>query len=223
MGLAASNILAPRQDRCSDPAREQELARIVERLEDAADAPYKFQVIYVRNSMINAFAAPGGYIIVHDGLLKKAETAEEFAGVLAHEIEHVLHRHSTRALARELSGRTLLSLMAVDGTKAPAAAAEAGAALGNLQHRRSEEEDADVNSVPLLAKAQVEPSGLARFLRRLHAQFGSFEPPNYLSSHPNTLDRAARLENAARKQRGNAEALMTISQWEDARMVCGEF
>lgn len=220
LGQSAASILAPQVQRCADPVREQQIGEIVDRLSEAAASNYRFQIIYVNDPKINAFAAPGGYIIVFDGLLRRTETPEEFAGVLAHEIEHVLRRHSTKALARELSGRTLFSLMAVDVSTGTPAAVEAGAALEHLQHRRTDEEEADRRSVPLLAKARIDASGLTRFLRRLHVASGGVEAPTYFSSHPSTLERAARLEQAARKVSEPMEPLMSIPEWEDARAVC---
>lgn len=219
LGATATAILAPPGQRCSDPARERLLASIADRLADAAGSLYPFEILYVRNPMMNAFAAPGGYIVVFDGLLEGTETPEEFAGVLAHEMQHVLKHHSTRALARRLSGRSLLSLMAVDWDGSNAAL-EASAALAGLQHQRSDEDEADRDSIPLLVKAHIDTGGLAAFLRRLHAVTGSTEPPPYLSTHPPTLDRAARLAEAARRSEHAVEPLMSISEWEDARQVC---
>nr|MBI3612912.1 M48 family metallopeptidase [Nitrospirota bacterium] len=70
------------------------LQEITKRLADAASGnPYKFEVTVVRSDIVNAFALPGGYVVVFTGLLKKAESPEEVAGVLAHELNHVLLRH----------------------------------------------------------------------------------------------------------------------------------
>ena len=60
--------------------------------------PYAFRVSVVDSPVVNAFAAPGGYIVIYKGLLKYTKSPEELAGVLAHEIEHVIHRHVTRML-----------------------------------------------------------------------------------------------------------------------------
>lgn len=217
LGASAVAILAPVAQRCSNPERERQLAAIADRLADASGSLYPFEIVYVRNPMMNAFAAPGGFIVVFDGLLEGTETPEEFAGVLAHEMQHVLKHHSTRALARRLSGRSLFSLMAVDGSPA---AIEAGAALAGLQHLRSDEEEADRDSIPLLARAGIATGGLSAFLRRLHAATGSNEPPLYLSTHPPTLERAARLADAARRSHAPAEPLMPISEWDQARRIC---
>ncbi len=219
LGEGAADVLAPAARRCSDPDRERQLATIADRLSDAASSPYRFRVIYVRDPRVNAFAAPGGYIVVYDGLLRRAETAEEFAGVLAHEMEHVLHQHGTRALARELPGRTLVSLFSPETASSPGAR-QAGAALLNRQHRRSEEEEADRASVGLLARAKVETNGLARFLRRLQGSLGSPAHP-YAGSHPGTVERVAALEAEGRRHSGAAEGLLAAGDWENARMVCG--
>src|SRR5207253_417538 len=119
LGRATVAILAPEESRCKDPGAQQRLAPIVDRLSTAAGR--RFTVIYVDQGVVNAFAAPGGYIVVYRGLLDQAATAEEFAGVLGHEMQHVILKHSDRAIAREFSGRALLSLMSVDSSGTPAA------------------------------------------------------------------------------------------------------
>ena len=65
--------------------------------------------------MVNAVAAPGGYIVIFFGLLEKIHAAEELAGVLAHEMQHIIHRHGTRMLFRERSTSMLVSLLAGSG------------------------------------------------------------------------------------------------------------
>ena len=66
------------------------------------DNPYKFQVSVVQSPVVNAFALPGGYVVVFTGLLKKAESGEEVAGVLSHELNHVLQRHGMERMVKML-------------------------------------------------------------------------------------------------------------------------
>src|SRR5271154_544385 len=89
LGLAVVSTLAPVASRCTDSGHR--LQPIVDRLQAATGSKQRFQVIYVNQGIVNAFAAPGGFIVVYRGLLDQASTPEEFAGVLAHEMQHVLH------------------------------------------------------------------------------------------------------------------------------------
>lgn len=218
LGNAVVTILAPERARCSDSGHQ--LQRVVDRLQAATGSTQQFQVIYVNQGVVNAFAAPGGYIVVFRGLLDQAQSAEEFAGVLAHEMQHVLLKHSTRALAREFSGRALLSLMAVDSGGTPTAV-QASVRLANLSYQREDEEAADLQGAQLLARAQINTGGLITFFRRLQAMGpSSGRGWSYLSNHPATEDRIDALEAESRKLNAGAPPLMSPQEWAAAREVC---
>ena len=219
MGKAVVNILAPAELRCEDPKRLVEITKLVDRLAAAAGSEYQFRVIYVDRPIVNAFAAPAGYIVVYSGLLLETASPEEFAGVLAHEMEHVIHKHSTRAIGRKFSGSTILSLMVVDSGGTPAAL-QAAVGLLDLQYQRDDEEEADLQSVPLLAKAGIAADGLVRFMRRLYANPNRSEISKYLSSHPALLDRANAMQWESRKVSAPATSIMTFEQWAQACAAC---
>jgi predicted Zn-dependent protease len=217
LGNAVVRIMAPERARCPDSAGQ--LQRVVDRLQAATGSKQQFQVIYVNQGIVNAFAAPGGYIVVFRGLLDQAESAEEFAGVLAHEMQHVLLKHSTRALAREFSGRALFSLMAIDSGGTPTAI-QASVRLANLSYQRSDEEAADLQGAALLARAHMNSGGLATILRRLASSSpSSGSALAYLSNHPATEDRIDALEAETRKYNQGA-SLMSPDEWSSARDVC---
>ena len=103
LGDAAVRQIAPEEDRCDDPVKTEAVETIVRRLSAArGQSPYEYNVV-LASGMMNAFAAPGGRVVVFDELIEMTESPEELAGVLAHEIEHVERRHSTRALFRDLT------------------------------------------------------------------------------------------------------------------------
>ena len=217
LGNSVVSILAPEQARCMDS--ERRLQPLVDRLQMATGSKQQFQVIYVNQAVVNAFAAPGGYIVVFRGLLDETETPEEFAGVLAHEMQHVLLKHSTRALAREFSGRALLSLMAVDSGGTPSAI-QASVRLANLSYQRSDEEAADLGGAALLARAHVRTDGLAIFLQRMQLSTTGRGLGSYLSNHPATEDRINALRAETKKLDQAATPLMTAEEWASAREVC---
>src|SRR5207248_840587 len=80
----------------------------------ARPQPYTFRVAVVNSSIVNAVAAPGGHVILFRGLLERTDSAEELAGVLAHEVEHVLHRHVTRAIFQQASTGVLMAALVGD-------------------------------------------------------------------------------------------------------------
>ncbi len=218
LGRAVVASLAPEKARCTDS--QHRLQPVVDRLQAATGRTQPFEVIYVNQGIVNAFAAPGGYIVVYQGLLNEASTPEEFAGVLAHEMQHVLLKHSSRALAREFSGRALLSLMAVDSNGTPSAI-RAGVRLANLTYQRSDEEEADLAGAALLSRAHVSADGFVTFLRRLQSySMPSGSAWNYVSTHPATGDRIAALASEAGKSSRDAAPLMTAEEWVTARDVC---
>lgn len=220
IGRAVSNIFAPPATRCSDAQREALLKRVSDRLVNATGSSYNFHIVYTRHGVANAFAAPGGYIVVFQGLLQKTETPEEYAAVLAHEITHVTRRHSMRSLARHYSAQTLLNIMAMDSAGTPSAL-EQIVTLANLSYQREDEEQADLEGLALLLRAGIQPSGLVSFFRRLHADPQTRDSvPTYFSSHPALLDRAQRLEVEIRKSPSSAQPLMTAEEWAAARKAC---
>ncbi len=216
IGRSAASILAPSRERCADPARARLLGRVTGRLVSAAGpSGYTFRVIVARGPVVNAFAAPGGYIVVYQGLLDEMQSSEEFAGVLAHEMQHVIHKHSTRAIARQLSGGALLSLMAMDSS-----AIQGAAQLMNLRYQREDEEEADTDGLQLLVRARIRPDGLYTLLRRLQIEGKAGEMPAYLSSHPAVLARTRELESRARSVTATFEPLMTEEEWRGAKAFC---
>jgi predicted Zn-dependent protease len=123
-------------------------------------------------------------------------------------------------LAREFSGRALLSLMAIDSSGTPTAI-QASVRLANLGYQRSDEAAADLRGAALLARAHVKSDGLATFLRRLQ----SSSPAGgtgwaYLSNHPANEDRIAALDAETQKFKEPTQPLMSAEEWAVARDVC---
>jgi predicted Zn-dependent protease len=219
LGRSVMERLAPPHRRCGHATAYADLGVIVDRLLAAApSAPYAMHVSVVQDSAVNAFAAPGGFIVLHSGLLSSAETPEQVAGVLAHEIQHVLHRHSTRAVIREAPLR--LAIATVSGSGIETAAAVIGT-IGAMRHRRADEAEADRDGLRMLEAAQIDPAGLIAFLRRLEKD--NARAPrvvSYLSSHPHTADRVAALEALGSRQRPRVRPVLDSAGWERVRRMC---
>jgi predicted Zn-dependent protease len=158
------------------------------RLAAHVESPYTFRWVLLEDKQVNAMAAPGGYVIVFTGLMDRAESAEELAGVLAHEVQHVVLRHSLRGVLRSLGWRVMLSLVFGGAGDLGTPAAAWVERLGSLRFSRQQETEADVAGVQLLQRAGIDPHGMAVFFERL-AQDGR-EPPAFLSTHPASEGRA---------------------------------
>lgn len=172
---------------------------IVDKLKAAnADQRFEFKVSVQRNKEVNAFAAPGGLIVVYTGLIAEAGSAEEVAGVLAHEMAHATNRHSMRQML--YAGGVLPLAGMLIGQPDAAALFQSLGQLSELKFSRTQEEDADRTGFDTLIAAGIPTEGMARFFDRLSAMSGA--PPSFLSTHPSSADRA----NAIRAR---AKALAT--------------
>ncbi|MDP9193992.1 MAG: M48 family metallopeptidase [Acidobacteriota bacterium] len=152
--------------------------------------PWNFHV--VQDDTINAFAVPGGHVYVHTGLIKNANDASQLAGVLAHEISHVLARHSTEQLSRQYGLSVIAGAVLGQNPGALsqiAAQIVAGGALARFS--REAEREADNIGIQAMAAAGYNPSGMAAMFEVLLAQRegqpGRLE--QFFSTHPLTEER----------------------------------
>lgn len=182
---------------------------IVDRLKAASpEKRFEFKVSVQRNREVNAFAAPGGLIVVYTGLINEAGSAEEVAGVLAHEMAHATNRHSMRQL---IYAGGLLPLMGLlIGQPDAAALFQNLGKLSELRFSRTQEEDADRTGFDTLVAAGISTEGMAVFFDRLARADGA--SPSFLSTHPSSNDRAA-LIRARGKALGDRPAEPLSIDW----------
>jgi predicted Zn-dependent protease len=176
---------------------ESESARVVrsigQRLTQGSRYQYDFHL--AEDSTVNAFALPGGIVVVNTGLVGATRRPEELAGVLAHEIEHVELRHSLRQIAKQLGlSATVALLMGQVGASLGGRVAEQ---LLSLQFTRAAEQQADERAVEVLTRSRIDPTGLPDFFGRLADEPS---PPTILSSHPASADRQSSLRALIRAQ-----------------------
>jgi Zn-dependent protease with chaperone function len=211
LGDAVADELAPADEVCDDPVLLDAVEGIVARLAGGLpDSRYDFRVSVADDSLVNAFAAPGGRIVVMRGLIDSSSTAEELAGVLAHEMQHVQLRHGTRALLRTLPLQAALSVVGGggDGT-----AALVGT-LGALRYARSDEAEADREGMRLLLSAGIDPEGMIAFFDTLQAKAGSTSPAlTYFSTHPATEERRATLTELAAEATAPSSPIRLPVEW----------
>jgi predicted Zn-dependent protease len=173
----------------------------------SVDARQEFTFFVVRDKMINAFALPGGFIGVHSGLITSAQTESEFAGVMAHEIAHVLQRHLARQLQayNQLSPLSLvgLGLAILAGRSNPqlaqgaAIASQAAPVAAMLNFSREFEREADRVGFQILQDGGYDAAGMAAFFTRLQQNTRLYDnnAPVYMRTHPLTVERLADMQN----------------------------
>ncbi|RHW18991.1 peptidase [Sphingomonas gilva] len=198
---------------CAAPEGQAALAKLVRRIDpEGGDLDVRVANI----GMVNAVALPGGKIIIFDQLLREAESPDEVAGVLGHEIGHVRNRDVMQALLRQLGLSVVLGGVQGD------AGGYLNAVIG-LTYTRAAEARADGYAIESLRMADVSPVATAAFFRRL----ARFEPGDgraatmlgYVSSHP--LSRAReRTFRAAAEKGANYTPALTTEEWIALRRIC---
>jgi Zn-dependent protease with chaperone function len=217
IGEQAAAELTAGLGRCEDPALQRAIEQMAAALARAAGlSPDAFRFHVADDSLVNAFALPGGTIILFRGLIELAETPDELAGVLAHEMQHVALRHSTQALLRELPVRILIAGLAGDAPTL-GQALHAAATLRSLHFSREAEREADRTAAAMLAAAGADPGALATFLTRLEREDAGV--PAYFSTHPPTRERVSALATLAPAP-GPAAGWPSIADWEAIRHSC---
>jgi predicted Zn-dependent protease len=170
----------------------------------AARSPYEyhFTLLGDRNT-VNAFALPGGPIFITEALVGRLETEGQLAGVLAHEVGHVIGRHSAERIAKEqltqgLTGALILSTYDPDDPNSGRTAQMAMliGSLINLRYGREDELESDRLGVKLMTEAGYDPRSLIEVMRILAEAGGGDGQPEFLSTHPDPGNRAQRIQEA---------------------------
>ncbi|MCQ3933237.1 MAG: M48 family peptidase [Chloroflexi bacterium] len=164
----------------------------------ADDTPWQFDFHVLRDDQtINAFALPGGQVFITMGLLSQLSSDDEIAGVLAHEIVHVLARHSAQQIAKSDLTNGLIGAVAVASDNA--SAAQTAAMIGqlvNMKYGRDDETQSDTIGVCLMLSAGYDPNGMIEVMRVLEQASGGSQQPEFFSTHPNPANRVTKIEEA---------------------------
>jgi len=167
-----------------DPYIDSVLAYTAKRLEQSfEDSRFSYNITLVDNEIVNAFALPGGFIVVTTGLVEFCESPEEFIAVICHEIGHIEKGHIVSRLIKDF-GLNLLT------SNDPFVTGEIAKTLLSSGYNRQQEEEADQFAGELMIKNNLDPRVMAKLFRRLNEKQGDLD--NYLefiSSHPNLESR----------------------------------
>lgn len=202
---------------CAEPAGRAVLDRLVARLVAGRGLPTDLAVTVRRNDTANALTLPGARVVVLSDLIAKARSADEFAGVLAHELGHVAVRDPTRALIQASGTSFLLSLVLGDLTGSTVIVA-LGQAVLSAGYSRDAERAADAYSVAAMQAAGGDAGALATMLERI-AKDEADSDPALLRSHPFTRERAATIRALAGPE-GAGRQILSEADWMLLRRIC---
>ncbi len=165
-----------------DTQKTRLLNEFASKLDLGNDYPADYTVVDA--DIVNAYALPGGPIVVYAGIIRKMQTPEELAGILAHERSHVLRHHSTRSIFQNLSGVLLLNLVLGDASSFINLIAQQGQQIQQLSYSRELELEADREGLQLLLKNKINPKGMLSLLSKLKHENTGSSVPEFLSTHP---------------------------------------
>jgi Zn-dependent protease with chaperone function len=164
--------------------------------------PLKFTV--VKSEQVNAFALPGGNIVVFDAILEKIKSPEELVALLSHEATHVKERHSLKGLARNLAGSMVVSVIIGDMTTIGNIMVSQANNIYQLGFTREMEKEADLEGLEIMYHNKLDPKGMVNLMERLQAEekkMGVDKMPRYLNSHPMTKER---IEYISKESKGHS-------------------
>ncbi len=216
LGDSVLKSLNPEANFLSEGAAVKTVQEIGQQL--TAGSSYQYRWYVSKDPAVNAFAVPGGIIVVNSGLLKLADNPNELAAVLAHEVQHVEQRHALKNMMNSAAVATVLLVVLGD----------ANAVVMMLAHQastqyfnREVESEADIKGVQLLQSKNIDASGMVSFFRKMDAGPGNKEDAGkgraekpsevagWFSSHPDTLSRIQAIEEYVARHPCNACTILT--------------
>lgn len=203
---------------CEDPAGKAAFIKLVNRLRDAAGLDDDSMTAGVLPSSVpNAFALPGGKVFVLNALLDKAESPDEIAGILAHELGHLKHHDNMRGLIYNGGTSFLIGLLFGDVTGS-SAVIFASRSVVEASYSREAETNADTFAIEIMHKLGRSPKPAAELMFRITGKEGG-SGFTILASHPLTEDRLARMTKEDRPTSG--PPLLTDTEWQALKGICG--
>lgn len=205
---------------CDSRAGTAALDRMRMRLQDQVDLPYPLALNVLDHEMVNAFALPGGRVVLFRGLIDKARSPDEVAAVLAHEIGHVVNRDPARGALRSAGSIGVLGLIFGDFAGGTAVLFLVNRLI-DANYSQQAEAKADAFAHATLMAAKIPPSAMATMFKRLLAKGG--EPSGivaHFQAHPKMGDRIAAAQAADTLPKSEAIPALTPADWTALQNIC---
>jgi predicted Zn-dependent protease len=197
-----------------NPESQARVDRVGERLVSrsaAGKSPYRFEFHLLDDpETINAFALPGGQVFITEGLLRRLKTEGQLAGVLGHEIAHVVARHGAEHIAKQqlTQGLTGAAVLATYDPNNPSSRSSAAVAamigqLVNMRFGRQDELESDELGVRFTSEAGYDPRSLVALMKILEESAQGNRPPEFFSTHPNPENRIQRIQASIQERYPN--------------------
>jgi predicted Zn-dependent protease len=198
------------------------ISRFTADVMDGTNSPFTPRIRMVKSAIPNAFALPGGSAFYFSALLEQTNSADEFAGVMAHELGHVVHRHGMESLIASSATGLLVGFVLGDMTNISVAAA-IGATLIDSRFSRDAEREADRFAAEAAIRLGFDPGALANLLERIAPNDRMSQSLAFLSSHPLTAERRIELERVARESAATSHApVFSAAEWQAIKSMCDD-
>lgn len=216
LGNAVFDELTEGKEMCEGKAGLKAVNRLANQLALAAGYEHEITVHVVKGGPVNAYTLPGDILVFYSDLITQAKDSNQVAGVLAHEIGHVVNNHPMKGMVRQF-GLDLMARMLTGGYSEISTVASGGGLLLALRNGRAFEREADKTGVLLLEKIGARADGVASFFEQLMGEHGrdAAETIGIWSSHPPTRER---IEATRRPTTGRPA--FTDAEWKALREVC---
>jgi len=159
---------------------------------------YNINITVVNDEVVNAFALPGGRIVVYSALLKEITSYPELAALLSHEFTHVNNKHSTKSIFRRLGSKVFLGLLFGRFGTVTSVVVNHADNLKSLKYSRSLEKEADMDGLDILTKRNIDPNGFVDLFHHLQKAGLTNNMPEFLGSHPDVDKRIAYIQEASK-------------------------
>lgn len=218
LGKNTVTLITSNMEECDD----EKLNKVVENIfntyeNNLFESLYTFKYKIVKSDMVNAFAAPGGYVVIFTGLIEKTKRIEELAGVIAHEMQHVTKKHSLRNMIR--SNITSFFLTMIFGGDL----SSVGTTINQLQalsYSRELEEESDKEGAYLMSLSGIDIKGMADFFETLSKESKvSNTVTSYFSTHPDPKERSRLIREIASTQK-NISIIKENKNWDKIKKTC---
>ena len=175
---------------------------------DARKTPYQYEFhVLADPNTVNAFAMPGGQIFITAGLLKRLDSEDQVAGVLGHEVGHVVARHSAQQMAKQdLTSGLVGAAGVLGGDMGSAQYAQMIGNMVNMKYGREDELESDDLGVRFMLQAGYEPTALISVMEILAEASGGSSQPEFASTHPSSENRIQQIKDAIAKYGGTVES-----------------